>query len=116
MKKQSSNKQIIVYGTLITRFFDDERYDHLQKETITGFKMLHLGSFPGIVPEKKKVCYGQRFAFNGNDDQWETELARLDRYEGVPHLYVREKFNGAHIYVYNMSTDKFTYAEITRWT
>lgn len=102
--------QVFVYGTLKSGMsangFLDGRV-RMGTCTVHGV-MLHLGGCPGFVHPD----------INDGDARWcrvqgeiykvyPEDLPTLDRYEGVPHLYVRERANTAMgavwIYVYQRS-------------
>ena len=79
--------RVVVYGTLMSRGRANwmlQRSTFLRQVDLPGFVMYDLGAFPAVVPG-----YG---AVRG--ELWhvpEDVLERLDRYEGVPTLYRRER-------------------------
>lgn len=83
---------LFVYGTL-----QKGHHNHhflkgatfLEKAQINGFKMLHLGGFPGIVPsDDTSGITGELYSIT------DEMLPALDRLEGVPTLYTRETIVG----------------------
>ena len=79
---------LFVYGTLKR----GQRNHGLMREarflgeaiTFPDYTLLDLGSFPGIIAGGTTAVHGELYEV-GPD-----LLARLDRHEGVPRLYVRE--------------------------
>lgn len=97
---------LFVYGTLKTngRFWQTTLAPREgQPDSIKGFNLYDLGSFPAIVKagRGKPVVRGEVFL-----DVPESLLPRLDAIEGVPHLYNREmiRTEGGHeCWVYFMN-------------
>lgn len=103
--------KVFVYGTLKSKNRRDNFY-------VKG-TLFHLGAFPGIKLGDVGNIPGQVVEVS------EVDLEDLDRYEGVPHLYVRKRtwaYSRANedifpeevwVYEYNKSTDN--YSEIDEW-
>jgi len=101
---------VFVYGTLKNQQKADDY-------SIKG-RLFDIGHFPGIVLEEHKEIPGQIALVS------DKRLASLDRYEGVPNLYTREKtlaqpLNGAggavDVWVYQWAGNTDDYKEIDKW-
>ena len=82
-------KDIFVYGTLKKGFRNHHFLDgatFLTDATLTnGWKMLHLGGFPGMVKSDDPMDEVEGEVYRVSDDM----IPALDRLEGVPTLYQR---------------------------
>jgi gamma-glutamylaminecyclotransferase len=80
---------VFVYGTLKKNFNNHyllERSKFEGKATISGFKMVDLGAFPGAVrTEDQSVIHGEVYSISLDT------LKRLDQLEGHPDFYKRER-------------------------
>lgn len=81
-------------------------------------KLYDIGHFPGIKLGDEKEIPGQVAVVS------DEKLARLDRYEGVPTLYTREKTKARplsgdgeaiDVWVYQWAGGTETYREIDKW-
>ncbi len=99
--------RIFVYGTLLRGFGNwkwalRDRANFIKEDTISGFVMLHLGGFPGIIKGTGgEVVKGEIFEFTNPE-----VLEELDRLEGHPTFYVRtpvttESGEAVEVYVLN---------------
>ena len=82
---------VFVYGTL--KSGDRNNYllkgsKFIQKDSIFG-TLFDLGRFPALTDGHKKV-YGEIWEIS------DETLRRLDRLEGVPHLYSRHQIQTSH--------------------
>ena len=86
-KAPSGTTILFVYGTLKR----GQRNHFLMREarflgeaiTAPQYTLLDLGSFPGMIPGGSTAVHGELYEVGLE------LLARLDRHEGVPRLYVR---------------------------
>jgi len=92
--------KVFVYGTLKKGFgnhflLKDSQFIKVDK--VSGL-MYNIGPFPGAVPAKgDNPLHGEIYEID------ETTLQRLDRLEGVPHLYRRETektSSGEEVFIY----------------
>lgn len=87
-KRPAALTILFVYGTLKR----GQRNHHLMRDgrflgeavTAPQYTLLDLGLFPGMIAGGSTAVHGELF------DVGPDLLARLDRHEGVPRLYVRE--------------------------
>lgn len=65
--------------------------------------MFNIGYFPGVIKDEVGEITIERLQVT------KEELANLDRYEGVPHLYRRETVEvggeKGEMYIYNRTTE-----------
>lgn len=108
-------KNIFVYGTLrrdLYREYDDRPGVPLEGLGRIPGIMFNIGAFPGVIPSYNEggTVIGQVISFSDLDDEgFEKTLKGLDVYEGVPHLYIRDKVSvtmedgtevAAHVYYF----------------
>lgn len=92
--------KLFVYGTLKGQALRSGG----KRATIKG-KLYDLGPFPAVMLDGDHTIHG--VAFDVTDEQ----MAGFDRYEGVPHLYTREKTTAdisgtsEEVYVYQFASD-----------
>ena len=79
--------KLVVYGTL---------KPHKEDTHYFNGKMWDVGHFPCVKLDYDNLIPGQII------DVTDEELNRLDRYEGVPHLYTRQRVD-----CYDLSTGEF---------
>lgn len=116
--KHEKTCNLFVYGTLKKGFrahfvLKDSKY--LGERTITHFKLINLGRFPGLVHgnEDDRVT-GELYEIK------EELLETLDAYEGVPDLYTREIYKAGpeaaekefFYYLYNVGECGYSAPEI----
>jgi len=77
--------KLFVYGTLKER----AKRSGGKPATIKGL-IYDLGPFPAVLLGGQELVQGITF------DVTDQDLKELDRYEGVPRLYTREKTNATH--------------------
>ena len=90
--------KLFVYGTLMQGFHNHGvlgNAKHIGNGYVAG-KLYHLGGYPGLKPSDEDLVYGEFYEVE--DAQW----PRLDRLEGVPHLYTRETVTG---YIYGVEEE-----------
>lgn len=115
--------RLFVYGTLrvgggAEHFFEQENGDRLIDTGIPvsakwAMKSIN-GAFPGIVETNEtNTIIG---------DLWEVSentMEHLDRYEGVPHLYIRKTMNlrgrPTEVYIFNEDHTNFDVVESGDW-
>ena len=97
---------MFVYGTLRRGECRNSVMDAGQfvgKGLLRGFAMLDLGAFPGIVPSTGDgVVVGEVYEVG------DALVRRLDKIEGVPHLYTRDGAvldDGRHVEMYVLRRD-----------
>lgn len=85
---EPTRTRVFVYGTLRR---GQPAHDFLAKQrfvgearTIAAFELVDLGAYPGLVRGGETSVVGEVWAVD------DSTLARLDRYEGHPHLYLRQ--------------------------
>ena len=102
--KPQKGDSVFVYGTLrpgchAFRLFEGKG-ELLGQTTLGGAAIFSLGGFPGLKFEDGSTVIGNLVRV---DD--ESLFARLDQYEGYPHLYDRRKVETtdgpAWVYVFN---------------
>lgn len=79
--------KLFVYGTLKRGYHNHyiiEGSKLLGEAVLPDYGIFSLGSFPGIVRRYDYRTHGELYEID------EALLPRLDRLEGVPHLYTRE--------------------------
>jgi gamma-glutamylcyclotransferase (GGCT)/AIG2-like uncharacterized protein YtfP len=111
MTEHDELRRFFFYGTL--------RNEKVGKSiglgSINGL-MYDLLSFPGVSPHPTKRVVGEVHDFNHqSEDEWNDLLRWLDRYEGVPILFRRERVNvtlvgedddiEAYVYFFNHGDD-----------
>lgn len=88
----SSAELVFTYGTLMRDHYNHSVVEDYvldaQPGTVSGFKLLDLGAFPGAVPAASRGVRGEVFTVDNEDGH---AMRRLDRLEGVPTLYTRER-------------------------
>ena len=107
-QEKTPGVKVFVYGTLLTGYYNHRLVEELVRATDVGvvsdFRLLDLGAFPGARPADGFGIRGEVLTL---DDPREA-IQRLDRLEGVPSLYTREKvrvalddgtFTAAYMYV-----------------
>lgn len=100
----SEKKHLVaVYGSLKRGFGNHQLLtdaEFLGEDTIGGWRMLHLGGFPGIIDGNSEEIILIE-AYKVSDD----EFTRLDSLEGYPSFYNRKQvstsFGDAWIYFLN---------------
>lgn len=82
---------VFVYGTLKRGRSNHGVVEDLvldaREATVDGFRLLDCGSFPGARPEDGATVRGDLLTLAFPT----AALVRLDRLEGTPHLYTRER-------------------------
>jgi len=92
---------VFVYGTLLK---GHPNHGHLRAAEFLGphvtapdYTMLHLGGYPGVRPGGRTAIHGEVYRVSP------ATLARLDRLEDCPRLFVREPiatpWGAAYIYL-----------------
>ena len=88
---QDQTTSVFVYGTLLTGYGNHGLVSGLVVDvkpgTVSGFRLYDLGAFPGARPAPDFGVRGEMLTL---EDPKEA-LRRLDRLEGVPTLYTRER-------------------------
>ena len=105
--------EVFVYGTLkrggrLHHILESGPCRFLRTAELNGFKMYRFDWYPAIVPAPGTV-QGEVF------DVPEDLLSCLDRVEGVPKWYRREKVDGMWVYVFNQSVDEAAEIEDGNW-
>lgn len=85
--RDAAPPELFVYGTLLR----GERSHHLlcgarflrETATATGFRLVDLGEYPGMVTADSGVVVGELYRVD------EASLRRLDAFEGHPEVYWR---------------------------
>lgn len=108
-EKQNQAPMVFVYGTLLKGQCNYGSYlaplDPVDEGVVNGYKMVDVGSFPGIVAGDGKVK-GEIYQVSCG------QLADIDSLEGEGSLYIRKYVNvetkqhgvmQAYVYVYNRS-------------
>jgi gamma-glutamylcyclotransferase (GGCT)/AIG2-like uncharacterized protein YtfP len=87
---ETGTVDVFVYGTLKQAYGNfavvDDLFESGAAGTVSGFKLIDLGSFPAALVSDGETIRGELLTLN----QPSTALRRLDRLEGVPTLYTRE--------------------------
>lgn len=107
---------IFVYGTLIQDGESCNKYvgwRFVENDIVAG-TMYNLGWFPGVKLGGENFVHGVVYEIP------ESDLDSLDRYEGVPGLYVRERIttlngNRVWIYEYNQQVDPQAVIKEGKW-
>ncbi|MBZ0120715.1 MAG: gamma-glutamylcyclotransferase [Sandaracinaceae bacterium] len=86
--------RVFVYGSLrrgerANGFLADAMFVGLAR-TVPGFTLYDLGAFPAMVQTGEGSVLGELY------DVDDATLARLDRYEGHPHFYLRQPITLEH--------------------
>jgi gamma-glutamylcyclotransferase (GGCT)/AIG2-like uncharacterized protein YtfP len=80
-------KRLFLYGTLLRHQTNHRVLEGAafagDASTVPGYALYDLGAYPAMVAEGNGCVHGELF------DVEEGMLARLDRFEGCPHLYAR---------------------------
>lgn len=99
--------RIFVYGTLMRKCYNHERYlkkqQYLGPAVLPGYALFNLGSFPGIVPDSGEKVQGELYEIDG------PTLKQLDLLEDQGRLYIRKSTEvqlgnrqvRAEVYVWN---------------
>lgn len=100
---------VFVYGSLrqgMGNHYMMEGTEFIGTAVVNGYRLLDVGAFPAVIVGEGEVV-GEVYEVK------EADLARLDRFEGCPSLYVREeaiaKFHGSsecvNVFIYRWNKD-----------
>ncbi len=89
MTVETNKWLVFVYGTLKREYGGRAHIDYLANKRQVGTccvpgVMLHLGAYPGLVDDDVCFTTGEVYEVDAVD------IASMDRYESVPHLYTRK--------------------------
>ena len=87
---ETATVDVFVYGTLKQAYGNfqvvSDQFVSGATGTVSGYKLIDLGSFPGAVAKDGATTRGELLTLSHP----RLALRRLDRLEGVPTLYTRE--------------------------
>lgn len=110
-KEEMSKEPLFVYGSLKRGYPNSwilGPIQHEEAETKAGYEIYNVGGFPGMIRAHHPFSSSSTVKGEVVEVEWEL-LMRLDRFEGHPTFYRREKIklkSGKKVWAYMWRGDK----------